>query len=218
MEQTIKLPKTFRYFTYGNIETAETIWFVLHGYGQMPEYFIRKFQGLNPEKHFVVAPEGMHRFYLNGTSGRVGSSWMTKEARLDDISDNMNFLNTLYSNFSKQKIFKTKVLLGFSQGGATAARWHEQGNFNASHFILWASVFPPDLSLPENKSKFSVSQNYFIVGNEDEYYNEDNIEVMSRLLANKQLIFSTIRYDGGHTVDSLCLEELSIKIISSTTE
>jgi predicted esterase len=213
MEQTIKLPKTFRYFTYGNIETAETIWFVLHGYGQMPEYFIRKFQGLNPEKHFVVAPEGMHRFYLNGTSGRVGSSWMTKEARLDDISDNMNFLNTLYSNFSKQKIFKTKVLLGFSQGGATAARWHEQGNFNASHFILWASVFPPDLSLPENKSKFSESQNYFIVGDKDEYYNEEHISKMKNYLLENNLQFETIYYDGNHSIQIDCLEQLTNRIV-----
>lgn len=217
MEQTIKLPKTFRYYTYGNIETAETIWFVLHGYGQLPEYFIRKFQGLNPEKHFLVAPEGMHRFYLNGTSGRVGASWMTKEARLDDISDNIDFLNTLYSTFSAQKTFKNKVLLGFSQGGATAARWHEQGNFNASHFILWASVFPPDLSLPKNKSKFSESKNYFIVGDKDEYYNEEHIESMTNYLKIQQLVFRTIRYSGGHTIDSKCLEELRKKIVTILT-
>jgi predicted esterase len=213
MEQRIKQLKTFRYFTYGNIATAETIWFVLHGYGQMPEFFIRKFQGLNPEKHFVVAPEGMHRFYLNGTSGRVGASWMTKEARLDDISDNINFLNTLYSNFSKQKIFKTKVLLGFSQGGATAARWHEQGNLNASHFILWASIFPPDLSLPENKSKFSESQNYFIVGDKDEYYNEEHISKMKNYLLENNLPFETICYDGNHSIQIDCLEQLTSRIV-----
>ena len=213
MEQRIKLPKTFRYFTNGNIETAKTIWFVLHGYGQMPEYFIRKFQGLNPEKHFVIAPEGMHRFYLNGTSGRVGSSWMTKEARLDDISDNIDFLNALYSNFSKQKTFKTKVLLGFSQGGATAARWHEQGNFNASHFILWGSVFPPDLSLPDNKSKFSESQNYFIVGDKDEYYNEEHISKMKNYLLENNLQFETIYYDGNHSIQIDCLEQLTNRIV-----
>jgi predicted esterase len=213
MEQTIKLPKIFRYFTYGNIETAETIWFILHGYGQMPEYFIRKFQGLNPEKHFVVAPEGMHRFYLNGTSGRVGCSWMTKEARLDDISDNMNFLNTLYSNFSKQKIFKTKVLLGFSQGGATAARWHERGNFNASHFILWASVFPPDLALPENNSKFSESQNYFVVGDKDEYFNDEHISKMKKYLLENNLQFETICYTGNHSIQIDCLEQLTSRIV-----
>lgn len=212
MEQRIKLPKTFRYITNGNIETAETIWFVLHGYGQLPKYFIQKFQGLNPEKHFVVAPEGMHRFYLNGTSGRVGSSWMTKEARLDDISDNINFLNTLYSNFCSKKTFKNKVLLGFSQGGATAARWHEQGNFNASHFILWASVFPPDLSFLANESKFSESLNYFIVGDKDEYYNEEQIAKMKNYLLENNLQFETIYYEGNHSIQFDCLKQLTNRI------
>lgn len=209
MEQTIKLPKTFRYYTFGNQETADTIWFVLHGYGQLPAYFIRKFHKLNPEKHFIIAPEGMHRFYLNGTSGRVGASWMTKEARLDDISDNLTFLNSLYSIFEKQNKFKQKVLLGFSQGGATAARWHEQGEFKASTFILWASVFPPDLQLPKNVSQFNRSKNYFVAGNEDPYYTEENILEMQEHLISEDLNFSTIRYQGGHTIEGNSLLKLA---------
>jgi predicted esterase len=205
MEQTIKLPKTFRYYTHGDLETADTIWFVLHGYGQLPAYFIKKFQHLDPAKNVVIAPEGMHRFYLKGTSGRVGASWMTKEARLDDIADNIHFLDTLYSHLTQKKTFKKKVLLGFSQGGATAARWHEHGVFKATTFILWASVFPPDLTLPENNGQFERSQNYFVVGDEDEYYNDENISQMEEYLISEGLHFHTIRYDGGHSIESNCL-------------
>lgn len=213
MEQTIKLTKTFRYFTYGNIETADTIWFVLHGYGQLPEYFIKKFQALDAQKHFVVAPEGMHRFYLSGTSGRVGASWMTKEARLDDIADNIDFLNALYSTFLEQKTFDNKVLLGFSQGGATAARWHEQGIYNASNFILWASVFPPDLKLPENKGQFASSQNHLVVGDKDQYYNKEDISQMEEYLVDQGIHFRTVIYNGSHSIDVDCLQELSSRFI-----
>ena len=208
MEQTIKLPKTYRYFTYGDLEKAETIWFVLHGYGQLPAYFIRKFHSLDPEKHFIVAPEGMHRFYLKGTSGRVGASWMTKEARLDDIEDNIAFLNALANQFTQRKDFKKRVLLGFSQGGATAARWHELGNWKADNFILWASVFPPDLTLPESKGQFVQSSNHFVVGDEDEYYKEEDILQMQHYLYDQGLHFTTTIYNGNHSIDIDCLKQL----------
>ncbi|MEX1191862.1 MAG: hypothetical protein WEA99_07785 [Brumimicrobium sp.] len=208
MEKTIKLEKTFRYFTYGNIDTAENIWFVLHGYGQLPYYFIRKFQTLDPGKNFVVAPEGMHRFYLEGTSGRVGASWMTKEARLDDINDNHNYLNQLATKICNRKTFKKRFLLGFSQGGATASRWHDSGSFNADHFILWASVFPPDLEFNSKKSRLANSDNTFVVGKQDPFFKEKTDEVQD--LFNKQdFSFKIVKYDGGHDIDGEVLKKIS---------
>jgi predicted esterase len=36
-------------------------------------------------------------------------------------------------------------VLGFSQGGATAARWVERGKRAASDLILWGSLLPEDV-------------------------------------------------------------------------
>lgn len=208
MENKLTIAKTYRYFTHGNPKTASHIWFVLHGYGQLPAFFIRKFQTLDPEKHFVVAPEGMHRFYLEGTSGRVGASWMTKESREDDIKDNHNFLNQLKETFLSKYNFNTKVLLGFSQGGATASRWHETGNFNADHFILWASVFPPDLQLPKKENAFANSDNHFVIGNQDQYFDKEKVAAMEAHLKAHSLTFKTLKFEGDHNIPKSALEKI----------
>lgn len=212
MEEKLAIIKSARYFTFGNPEKASHLILALHGYGQLPNYFIRKFHSLNQEKYFVVAPEGLHRFYLSGSIGRVGASWMTKEARLDDINDNLNYLNQLSKLLSNSYQFSKKTLIGFSQGGATAARWHEKGNFNADNFVLWASVFPPDLDLPNDQNSFKQSNNIFIVGDEDEYYIKADIETMSTHLMQPHLNFKTLVYNGTHTINqeglSLLVDQL----------
>lgn len=207
MEQKFKIEKTVRYFTHGNADTAKNLWIVLHGYGQFPYYFIRKFESLDPEENFVIAPEGMHRFYLEGTSGRVGASWMTKEARLDDIEDNISYLNTLAKDLLNKGKYERKILLGFSQGGATATRWHESGNFNADIFVLWASVFPPDLDFDPNQSSLMKSQNYFVLGKNDPYFKGKESE-LKKLFKSQDFNFKTIDFDGKHEIDKKPLIEI----------
>jgi len=137
----------------------------LHGFGPLAQYFIRIFYDLD-ERIYILAPEGMHRSYLNGNSGRVGASWMTKEARESDISDNLLWLNQLLDKVLTKKSFSKIILFGFSQGGATAARWYFNNQARFNQLILWASVFHPDLEKPEISEK---SNNYLIIGKEDEF-------------------------------------------------
>ncbi|HLV41579.1 MAG TPA: hypothetical protein VKY37_04825 [Brumimicrobium sp.] len=204
MEEKIKVTKTVRYFTHGNAETADNIWIVLHGYAQLPEYFIRKFQDLDPIKNFIVAPEGMHRFYRKGSYGRVGASWMTKEARLDDIEDNQNYLNQLADSLLKNNNFKQRYLLGFSQGGATASRWHHSGKFNAHHFILWASVFPDDISIEDGKSGMLASNNYFAIGQSDPFF-DGKIEELKSFFEKQEFSTKFKQFDGHHDIDKKTL-------------
>ena len=81
MKHNIKVEKTATYYSSGNIKTAKTIWFVLHGYGMLAEYFIKKFDSIVNNDNCVIAPEGLSKFYTKGFYGRVGASWMTKENR-----------------------------------------------------------------------------------------------------------------------------------------
>ncbi|PHR46780.1 MAG: hypothetical protein COA32_09880 [Fluviicola sp.] len=207
MEHQYKIEKTVRYFTHGNADSAKNVWIVLHGYGQLPYYFIRKFESLDPNENFVIAPEGMHRFYLEGTSGRVGASWMTKEARLDDIEDNISYLDMLAKDLLNKRKYERKILLGFSQGGATATRWHESGNFNADIFVLWASVFPPDLDFDPNQSSLMKSQNYFVLGKNDPYFKGKESEV-KKLFKSQDFNFKIIDFDGNHEIDKKPLIEI----------
>jgi predicted esterase len=202
LEHKLIAQKTFRYQQIGELDKATHLLIVLHGYGQLAEFFIRKFNGV-PENYLVIAPEGMHRFYLNGTSGRVGASWMTKEDRESDIQDNLNWLNQLLNELKEKKKFEKIILLGFSQGGATAARWYYSKKVPFDQLILWASVFPPDLERPQINSK---SNNYFVIGTEDEFYNDE--AQMTEIDFYQKIGFQTLQFQGKHDIHNTTMLEI----------
>lgn len=209
-EGHIEAIKRFRFYTFGDITQAKHLIFALHGYGQLAKFFIRKFHQLEQD-YFIVCPEGMHRFYLKGSSGRVGASWMSKEDRLVDITDNNSWLTKLLQSYIDIHTFETFNILGFSQGGATAARWQNHlltnnilNNFSRTSLMLWGAVFPPDLTLtPENNFK---SKNYFILGEIDEYFQgEDKLNTLATYESKN---YNIRKYQGGHNIDSDFLKTL----------
>ena len=204
MENSFYFTKTFRYETLNEEKRPTKIIYVLHGYGQLAKFFIRKFNTLSDD-YLIVAPEGMHRFYLNGSSGKVGASWMTKEARETDIKDNIDWLNALDSDISKKFNIEERILLGFSQGGATAIRWKMNSRLPFDKTIIWASDFPPDLESQIDQLK-GDNGNYFVIGNEDEYFNEDQQNKLISLY--KSVDFKISTYLGRHNIESTTLLQL----------
>jgi predicted esterase len=200
MEKHYKAKKTYRYEIQE--QAHEHLLIALHGYGQLAKFFLRKFQGLQ-SKGRVVAPEGPHRFYLQGYSGRVGASWMTKEARELDIQDNLVGLNALLSELQKSYSPKKITLLGFSQGAATAARWYQQNPSAFDQLILWAAVFPPDIDAGSFPTKKPL---HFVLGTQDEYYQG---EAAQQLLRHYQSMgFKVHTYAGKHDIDGEVLKRL----------
>jgi predicted esterase len=212
--ENINTQKTGRIAVHGQIEKSKTLLIALHGYGQLVPYFIRKFQQVNSDDIMVIAPEGLHRFYLNGTSGRVGASWMTKEARLDDIEDNINYLNQVYSVYNENQTFQKVIVLGFSQGAATAARWIEKTEFRIDAFIQWAGVFPPDLEINANNSKWQSLKHFYVVGNQDPYFAENSNDAYNQSeWLNKHNFHSEIStFEGKHDIDPATLNQILEKV------
>ena len=198
-EHSFSIQKTTRYYTCGDISKATRLLVVLHGYGQSAFFFMKKFEFLVDKGYFIVAPEGMHRFYLEGSSGRVGASWMTKEGRELDIEDNLSNLNQLLSHVMENHVFEEICLLGFSQGGATAARWYHQGSSRFQKFILWASVFPPDIEKPVQ----TEGNKHFVLGTEDPYYTEEYQEIECAYFS--ELGYHIHRFEGKHDIDQATL-------------
>mgnify|MGYP006154491927 FL=1 len=96
----IATPKTARYTSYGKLSSkTKYFWFVLHGSNMLSEQMLYKFKDFDPETHFVIAPEGLSRFYVNGFGGEVVASWMTKRDRLEEIHDFSVFCSTLYDTY-----------------------------------------------------------------------------------------------------------------------
>ena len=195
----IEYKKTARFITFGNPETATELLIALHGYGQLATEWIENFNYLDPEKYFVVCPEGPHRYYQRGRRGQVVANWMTTEDRLVDIKNYVAYLNTVYENVTTNYQFDRHVLLGFSQGGATASRWMELGKHKFQLFILWGSVFPPDMQ-QQFDSPLDTSKNYFVVGNNDEYFDQKRISKHYKFLNEVGMNFELINFDGNHNI------------------
>jgi len=195
MESTFKHSKTYRFETINNHANVKTVLYVLHGYGHLAKYFIQKFAHLS-EDLMIVAPEGMHRFYLKGASGRVGASWMTKEIREVDIADNINWLDALDDEISKSHTIERRILLGFSQGGSTAIRWNIHGKVKFDALIVWASDFPPEEK--ENTEQLIDNQSHFIIGSNDEFYDSKGQEQLIDYY--KSIGFKISTYIGTHDI------------------
>lgn len=202
----IVVEKTAHYYSLGNISTAKTLWFVLHGYGYNANYFIHKFDVLADEENFIVAPEGLSKFYVAGVSGRVGASWMTKENREDEIQDYLNYLNSLYETLLSQiDLTEVKVnVIGFSQGGATAARWVSDNKINCANLILWASVFPDDMEFEVLETK---TNSFLLYGDDDEYVTQERIDKQKAILEKANINCKLIEFKGKHDVPTEVLQE-----------
>ncbi|MFN8283659.1 MAG: dienelactone hydrolase family protein [Chitinophagales bacterium] len=203
----ITTSKTARIFTYGILsEKTKLVWIVTHGYGFLAEYFIKKFEILDPEEHFVVVPEALNRYYTTGMSGRVGASWMTNEDRENEIKDYITYLDNVYKTLDLQTAKKI-VGLGFSQGASTIARWSMHSDFRIDSLAFWGSSIPNDCL--KYKDKLNELSPYLLVGDEDEFITEQLKEEVLKSLDNAGITFSHIFYKGGHAILTEPLLQLS---------
>lgn len=213
-EHHFTVQKTARYFMLNEIRpTTRHVWWVLHGYGQLAKYFIKHFNPLAERDHVVIAPEGLSRFYLSDNWERVGASWMTKEDRLSEISDQIAYLNalqkSLYEESSGVIPFQTHVL-GFSQGTATAWRWLGNSDMNVDNLVLWAGMIPPELQ--ERISNRKGMNVHTVFGTKDPFFSEEKVTTIRNLIAESGLQAQSYTFDGEHTIDKETLNALTLQI------
>ncbi|MEP2670394.1 MAG: alpha/beta hydrolase [Cyclobacteriaceae bacterium] len=205
-----------RYYTLGKL-TPETqqVWFVIHGYGQLAQYFIKKFKALENERIYVIAPEGLSRFYLEdiptrvaGGSNRVGATWMTRENREADIRNYISYLQSVYDTELHQINYPPVSILGFSQGGATATRWALSGKPQFDKFILWAGIFPPDMNFDSGKEILKDKKVITVYGDQDPFITPERMKEMELLSAKIDLVPNKIIFNGKHEIEDQTLLSL----------
>ena len=191
-----------RYYMMGTPGANITqLWFVCHGYGQLAQYFLRKFKLLEDHQHMVVAPEGLSRFYLEGFSGRVGAAWMTKEDRETDILNYCNYLDTVGKSILEQLSSPVKItLLGFSQGAATASRWITTTDIKIDRFVLWAGTLPKDLNSEAAKAKLAQAENFVVYGKDDPFLTQEILEEQTFFYKQAGISPEIITFEGGHEI------------------
>ena len=199
-----------RYCQLGAIDgQTQNVWFVCHGYGQLASFFIRNFEILRNNGHCIVAPEGLSRFYLNGFAGRVGATWMTREDRLTDIDNYINYLNAVYRNVIGERKDLHITLLGFSQGVATVCRWANQESLNFHRLVLWAGVIPPDLDFDLARQKFGQVDTFIVYGNDDPFIKEVQLDEQNRHIEKLSIDPRIITFEGQHVLDNETLLRIS---------
>jgi len=204
-EHHLSVARTARYFTLGSLDTTtRQVWFVLHGYGQLAQFFIRKFEILNDGHTFIVAPEALSRFYLEGVTGRVGASWMTREERPQEIADYVAYLNQLYDTVLEGQDFsKIQInVLGFSQGNATVLRWLNNDHVHCDHLVIWAGFFANGIADVIDPVKLAN-------GTMDEYLVQIDLEKYGADIQAAIPHLQIVTFDGKHTVDAETLKKIA---------
>lgn len=209
------IKKSARYFLSGPAEgNYKSVCMALHGYGQLAQYFVRPFSDPSLSDVLFVAPEGLHRFYLNGTSGRVGASWMTKEDRLKDMEDYCRYLDDLYAHLQP---LISRVghcgILGFSQGVATACRWLTHSRFSFDYLINYAGAFPPDLDHPKAIQKMQNLPVHLLLGKEDEYISEVQYRAHLQQLGETGFSVEGSLFEGGHKIYAQVVRSVFDKVM-----
>ncbi len=198
-------------------EPLRQIWFVCHGYGQLAARFLRHFEVLDDGHRLIVAPEALSRFYLDGaaTGGhperRVGATWMTREDRLAEINDYVNYLDALYTHVLG-RVDRPAIevrALGFSQGVATVCRWVGAGSTPVDQLILWAGWVPPDLDLEVNRKALQNARLTLVLGQRDEYATPEQVAEQEARLRKHDIPYQLVLFDGGHHLDAAVLRQLA---------
>lgn len=205
-EKHYKTQKTARYYLskpHSEInESIKKLIFVIHGYAQLAKDFIQEFEFLNNNETLIIAPEGLSKFYSKGV---IAASWMTKEDRDNEIDDYLFYLegiaNQILSHLPKKS--EEIIVLGFSQGVHTAARFSVCTEMNVSKLILCASDFPQDADFDGLREKTQSTQPmkiYYMFGDKDRNIRLENFEKSIALLEENEIQFEKIIFDGEHIV------------------
>ena len=187
----------------------QEVWIVLHGYGQLAEFFIRKFLPHASEIRLFIAPEGTNHSYLKDFQGRVGANWMTSYQRETAIANNHRYLNRMMEEVLSafEKVPRVH-LLGFSQGAATGTRWASQWKGTLDSLILWGGGFAHDLALEVAKEKFAATAVILVHGLEEELATEESKKRQEELLLELGKPLKHMSFSGGHELDALTLEKI----------
>ncbi|MFT7032753.1 MAG: putative esterase [Cyclobacteriaceae bacterium] len=204
MQHHLDISYKASYTTLNELTTStKHIWIVCHGYGQLAEHFVKRFDVFDPKEHFIVAPQGLSKFYIERFR-KVGASWMTKEDREADLENQRSYFHQVFNHlFSDINLEDYKVhLLGFSQGGSTICRLAVYQRVVFDTLILWAGAFPSEL-IKENFDFIKSSALLkVVIGNQDEYYDPRKFQKeIDKAEQATGLTHELIRFEGKHVID-----------------
>lgn len=217
-EGHLEVVRTARYWVLGEeVASPAEVWFVLHGYRQLARRFLNRFASLADGTRRIVAPEALSRFYVedsvrrHGPGSVVGATWMTREDREHEIADYVRYLDALADRVLAGVAGAPRVVVvGFSQGVATACRWTVLGRLTPHTLALWGDFLPPDLPLERASARWRGVDVLLVRGDGDPAMASGELSrAEEERLASAGLALRLVGYDGGHDIHEPTLRELS---------
>lgn len=215
--RTLAVSRTASFHVLGEPGRARSLWFVLHGYGQLARDFLESFRGLAGPDRAFVAPEGLSRFYLGRRSGAIGASWMTRENRGEEIEDYVRFLDAVLERVPGTPEVppvggrprpREIGVLGFSQGAATAARWTALGSVRPQALVLWGARLPDDLDVERLREHLGGGRLTSVAGERDRDFDAAAAEADLERALRGRIPARVMRFPGGHELDPDVLREI----------
>lgn len=174
---------------------ADKVLVVLHGYGQLAKFFIKKFEHL--KEYDILAIQAPNLFYLNGFSGRVGANWMTKENREEAILCQRKILLAVKEYVADK--YQSVSLCAFSQGVATGSRWIMWDLILFDRVLLYAGEIAPEAF--DWFAQNNLERIRYVVGNEDEFFSSEKVDAYQKKLNSVGIPIELEKVVGTHSID-----------------
>jgi predicted esterase len=212
----LPVQRTARFYSLGPWQSVSQLWIVLHGHSQLARALLHDVSPLDNGRRLIVAPEALSRFYLETSnqgrhSHKVGATWMTREDREAEIADYVAYLDRLIGHVEDRLggLPTDARVLGFSQGGATAARWEARGSRAVPGLVLWGSLCPGDVLPSLGDPRWQSRTVTLVLGKDDSLVSPD---LQAAQLAELQRFGIRSRehsFAGGHRLDGELLVALA---------
>jgi len=212
----IEVKRTARYFQSKEMDNdVKHILFVLHGYAQNADRFLKSFETINSSELLIVAPEGLSKFYWKDFSSNPVSSWMTSLERENEIKDSVNYLlkveQEVLSILNSNNI--SFHVLGFSQGAAMASRYVANSSISFKNLFLYAGSFAHDLDWDKMCLRQRDMFWCFIFGNQDVMFSEIQLNSVFNFVKTKTEDVSLVEFNGKHRIVDEALLSIQNRIL-----
>lgn len=207
--ETFTTPRTVPWFHVGETEAPEVLTLVLHGLGQRARPVAEALAPVVRPGQLVVVPEALARALPRPMAPKAIACWSTGEDAADDLSDNVAYLDGLLAHLRGRFRPGRLQLLGFSQGGLTAARWIGQRAQPWSRVVLWASSFAADVDPAAFRENLGEAELVVALGDADPFATPEGLARARGTLEGLGLGWRLHRFAGGHELPPAAFAEVT---------
>ena len=209
-EKKVSYQTTNTYETLNTLtDKTKNVWIVLHGIGYLSKYFISYFNELNADENYIIAPQAPSKYYLKSNYKYVGASWLTKENRILETENVMQYLDAVSA--SEQVPDNCKLIIfGFSQGVSIATRWVASRQLKCAKLVVYAGGIPKELTSNDFKCIHTYNTEVdVLVGDKDQYLNEEVLKSETKMIENLFQGKARLQiFEGGHEMKKALINSL----------